>query len=813
MRSFFSFLLFLSPLSLAAQPAITGRVVGGKKSAPLAYATVTCLDRKSKPLKATVTGTDGRFVLRPDREDDYRIVATMVGYGADTVRVRLGADPIDVGDLRLEEGVEIDAVAVTGKTLFEQQIDRYVYNVGSDPEAKKIRMSEMMAKVPMLHRKPDGKISYRGSDKPVQILIDGQVNELINSSKEYVMNFIRADVMERIEVIPPGSPEYDNDRPIINIKTARAIPNGYALDLQVEGNTENSWAPSADFVTKIRGKTVISLGYELQYADGPDLHGFSQRETFGDDARVTDVQQNATVNGSDNIRHALRFAGSTEVAGNPLRLSVNTSFGESNSRSRSDLTRIDGEGVPFGTQTTLSRSKNRTRPRVNFGTDYAHSIAGAGRMSYSYSYRDERAESETRSRTTCSGDTPEAGSRSLGETGSMEHAARVGFRNHTPGKGSVFGKHVVFANVQYVHRNYENITQYDRWDALSGDYIPQYDYAPGLEYVQRVGSVHVGYSYMTRRVAWQIRLNTDYEHSRGIFRQAEPTTIRYERLNPAPMASVKYYSKTRFSILGGYNMKIVRPDFPMLNPYVDISDPMNLRTGNPELDPERSHNFRLSLGWSSKSRWHIGLDMLYTTIGNAVERITTVDPATGVSTTTYDNVGRRNGLNARFECYTPRLFGRVSLTNLVTYDYLRFTTGGSDRIRRSTHGFSYFGSITITPWKSAELWGTYILRSDVGSPQNARVRYTHSFRFSLMQTLVKNRAYLSVAIRDPFDSHRYVGRSLEGANFRSFTRTERRGRIVEFSLRVNFGRFRDRVAEQEALIDDHSRVSLPDSQK
>lgn len=813
MKDLFLLLLLLLPGAGMAQPAITGRVVGGKKSAPLAYATVTCLDRKSKPLKATVTGTDGRFVLRPDREDDYRIVATMVGYGADTVRVRLGAEPIDVGDLRLEEGVEIDAVAVTGRTLFEQQIDRYVYNVGSDPEAKKIRMSEMMAKVPMLHRKPNGKISYRGSDKPVQILIDGQVNELINSSKEYVMNFIRADVMERIEVIPPGSPEYDNDRPIINIKTARAIPNGYAMDLQVEGNTENSWAPSADFVTKIRGKTVISLGYELQYADGPDLHGFSQRETFDDDARVTDVQQNATVTGSDNIRHALRFAGSTEVAGNPLRLSVNTSFGESNSRSRSDLTRIDGEGVPFGTQTTLSRSKNRTRPRINVGANYAHSIAGKRRMNYSYSYRDDLTESETHSETTYSGDASDAGRRALDETGSTEHAVQAMFRSRTPLQGSMFCKHVFSADALYARRNYENIAEYARWDAPSGDYVSQYDYAPGLEYVQQVGSVNLRYWYMTRTVAWSASLDMDYENSRGVFRQAEPTTIRYERFNPVPYVTVKYRSKTRFSILGSYLMKIVRPDISMLNPYVDISDPMNLRTGNPELDPERSHNFRLSLGWSSKSRWHIGLDMLYTAIGNAVERITTVDPATGVSTTTYDNVGRRNGLNARFECYTPRLFGRVSLTNLVTYDYLRFTTGGSDRIRRSTHGFSYFGSITITPWKSAELWGTYILRSDVGSPQNARVRYTHSFRFSLMQTLVKNRAYLSVAIRDPFDSHRYVGRSLEGANFRSFTRTERRGRIVEFSLRVNFGRFRDRVAEQEALIDDHSRVSLPDSQK
>lgn len=181
-------------------------------------------------------------------------VATMVGYNTDTVCIAFINESIAVRDLRLREGLNIEAVAVTAPPpLFEQRDDRYVYNVANDPDAKRLKMSDMMEKMPVLGRNEKGKLEFEG--KPItEILIDGERHELIGNATQYVMNFIRGDVMSQIEVIPPGSPKYNNDKPILNIKTARAIPNGFALEAVANGDTENVWSPSVNLVSKIRDK-------------------------------------------------------------------------------------------------------------------------------------------------------------------------------------------------------------------------------------------------------------------------------------------------------------------------------------------------------------------------------------------------------------------------------------------------------------------------------------------------------------------------------------------------------------------------------
>ncbi|HEY8397978.1 MAG TPA: outer membrane beta-barrel family protein, partial [Flavihumibacter sp.] len=43
-----------------------------------------------------------------------------------------------------------------------------------------------------------------------------------------------------------------------------------------------------------------------------------------------------------------------------------------------------------------------------------------------------------------------------------------------------------------------------------------------------------------------------------------------------------------------FSRRINRPGFREINPYVDISDPLNLRKGNPELEPEFTNSFEIN---------------------------------------------------------------------------------------------------------------------------------------------------------------------------------------------------------------------------
>lgn len=802
-------LLSLSlPLFTVAQPAIKGRVVDAKGGKPLAYATVVCYDGV-KAVRAVTSGREGYFSLLAGDRPEYRVVATMVGYAADTIRVAMTPEGVDLGEVKLHEGVAIGVVEIEGqKPLFEQQIDRYVYNVANDPDAKRIKMSEMMEKVPLLEINPKGKLTYLGKDD-VQIIVDGERHELLNGSKQYVMNFLRADVMGQIEIIPPGSPEYNNDKPIVNIRTARRIPNGFALEVTGSGNTENSWGAGVDFVSKIADRVIVGLGYTMAYADKPDLHTILRRETFsGDD--VTDIQETRSKSGFDNNLHIFNLRASTKVLGNNLRVGVRTSLGESNTRGLSGMVRTDGDGSPKEDQQTNTRLANKTRPRLNGDVAYSHKLGGGYWAYYDYAYSDSRSEADNRSKTLFSGDRDMQERLAASMTGIREHGARMSVRYNVPG-GKV-KPHRFFGNLSYTDRKYSNVVERTRWDALAMDYVPDYSFNNGMEYTQRVAGLNTGYWLFLKGVSAQAGVAATYENSRGVFSDRGGASFNYEKLNLLPRVSMNYRFNRKWSVSMGYDMRITRPDFTMLNPYVDDADSMNLRTGNPRLEPERSHNVRLGTSRIFVAgRRGIWFDLLYSHIDRAVEQVVTVDAVSGISTSTYDNVGKRNNLTAKLTLWGIVAGKWCNLSGVAAYDYVSYDSSyAGSRSNGSQHAVSTEVMLNIRLWKGARIGGSYTLRSDIGSPQNGRVTYSHWFNFDFSQTLVKNRLFLGLTLDNPFDSHRYMARSLVGENFRSLTRSERRGRIFGFSLRANFGRFRDRVAEGGALDDDRSRATIPE---
>ncbi len=801
--------MFVFPLFVFAQPMIRGRVVDAANGEPLFYATVACYEGKSA-LRAVTTDRSGHFGVRGGEKQECRIVTSCVGYLTDTLHVRLTDEPeFEVGDVKLRAGVEINAVEIQGqKPLFEQHDDRYVYNVSADPEAKRLKMLEMMLKVPLLEIRENGKITYLGKDD-VQIRVDGEQHELISVGKQYVMNFLRADLMNQIEIIPPGSPEYNNDKPILNIRTARRIPNGFALQLIGSGDTNNSWSGGVDFVSKIRDRVIFGMGYKLTYADAPDLHSTLRREITNGD-QLSETQQTHATNGSDQLRHNFNLRASTKVLGNPFRLGLSTSLGENHRVVHNNLIRSDAAGTEFLQQNTRTNGTTRTRPRLNADAAYLHKLGSGYWAEYGYTLTDSRSENDSRSKTLFSDNRPFQERISESTTGTREHRAAIAVRNRF--EGGKIKPHRFLGTLSYVDRKYTNVAERMRWDALAMDYQPDNSYNAGLNYVQRVAALSAVYSYFSRGLQFSFGANANYEQSRGAFEGGSTASVLYEKVNLLPRTSINYRFNKKWNMSMGYDMSVLRPDFTMLNSYVDETDSMNLRMGNPRLNPERSHNVRLGLNRVFvQGRRAIFFDLLYSHIGRAIEQITAVDAHSGISTTTYDNVGVRNNFTAKLT-----LWGLVSTKwcnwgGEVAYNYVDYNSRNTQsRMVGSQHAVAAQTTLRLSLWRGAWLGGSYQLSSDVGSPQNGGVRYTHSCSFRLDQTLVRNRFYLSAWIDNPFESHRYIASSLWGENYRSYSRQERRGRIFGISLIANFGRFRDRINEGSAAADDRSRALLPD---
>ncbi len=108
---------------------------------------------------------------------------------------------------------------------------------------------------------------------------------------------------------------------------------------------------------------------------------------------------------------------------------------------------------------------------------------------------------------------------------------------------------------------------------------------------------------------------------------------------PAPYARFRYkFSKTR-SLQLNYRARASQPSVTQLQPVPDVSNPMNISVGNPDLEASFSHNvdFRFNdFDQESQRSWMLNARFNYSQ--NNVSRVSISDQNTGKSASTYTNL-------------------------------------------------------------------------------------------------------------------------------------------------------------------------------
>lgn len=110
-------------------------------------------------------------------------------------------------------------------------------------------------------------------------------------------------------------------------------------------------------------------------------------------------------------------------------------------------------------------------------------------------------------------------------------------------------------------------------------------------------------------------------------------------MNFAPFVNYRHkFSKTR-SLNFRYNGRSSQPSLTQLQPVPDMSDPMNIIQGNPELKPTFSHSMNLRFqDFNAKSQRSIMLMANASVVQNSIISKMVRDSQTGAQTTTYTNV-------------------------------------------------------------------------------------------------------------------------------------------------------------------------------
>ncbi|WMI69700.1 TonB-dependent receptor [Mangrovimonas sp. YM274] len=152
----------------------------------------------------------------------------------------------------------------------------------------------------------------------------------------------------------------------------------------------------------------------------------------------------------------------------------------------------------------------------------------------------------------------------------------------------------LFLNFEYSTRNdtRENVRSTFDFDDAAQDYINfNEDLSTNFNYSNKRNTPSLGLSYQKEK--WSLRMEAGYVfrtlESRDELRPEMSLKQNFEALELNGRFHYRFSPKS--SIYSGYYLSNQPPQITQMSPFQDVSDPLNIVTGNPSLEPANRHSF------------------------------------------------------------------------------------------------------------------------------------------------------------------------------------------------------------------------------
>ncbi len=202
--------------------------------------------------------------------------------------------------------------------------------------------------------------------------------------------------------------------------------------------------------------------------------------------------------------------------------------------------------------------------------------------------------------------------------------------------------------------------------------------------------------------------------------------------NVAPYLRFRYKFGKQSSLMAHYRARTSQPSLTQLQPVADVSDPMNITVGNPNLKPTFTQNLGIHFNnYNAETQQSIFAVANASFAVNSIVQRTITDSETGVRTTTYANSNGNWNAFAMFMLNQPirnskwrvmaRFNGRYSsYAGYIDGDFNR----SGDLQLAPTAGVTFSSDIfqmTVNP--------TYSFQMSTNSLPQQQNRYTHAYGF------------------------------------------------------------------------------------
>ncbi len=779
-------LLFLYPGPLRAQVptqgTVTGLVTDPSTRAPVENASVVLRNRAdSTRVAGTTTLGDGRFTFTHVPLGAYLVECSLIGHASfrsPVFRLSEASPRITLRAISLKpSALLLDEVVVSSeRSLFNNAIDRKVYNVDHDLMAKSSTASDLLQNIPSVQVDIDGNVSLRGSPD-VMILVNGKKSPLMGRSRADVLQQLPAAGIEKIEVITNPS--------------ARFTPEGTSGIINLVMKQNSGTGMSGDVTGHVgaagRHNENLTFGYHPGKFDLFGNYGYrdDRRKRLGTDDRLL------------------------------TGLGAASSYREDNQVSMRPHVHMGTVGLSYHATPKdafdLSADYFRRRPsRDGISTIVSKGTAGAILTDHDRLQTGYELESETGVTAAFQHDFPKPEHQlrveANGSDAPQTEAAHFVEHWRAPVQPDPAGDILLRQTERQGHLTVDYSDPVDDESKLEAGYaleLHRQDIrsdADSLDVVQQAFVPDPAKTYRFRlNQAIQAVYGT-YERTLGKFSvlgglRAEYATVTSDLVSGGtgftntyaslyPTLHLNYQASQRGEVQLSYSRRIRRPESDDLNPFPEFTDPYNMDAGNPRLRPESIHS--LELGYRMQGEHFSFVPSIY--YRYKTDGFTRVTEALTDSTFLRTMANLASDRSAGFEPVVTLSLGRVLQANLnanVFYEQIDASNLGFAG-RKSVVSWSGTGNVNVTAWPATAFEANANYRSARLTPQG-EARPSFVLNVGARQDLYRGRISLTLAVSDLLKTQRQET-ELDVAGIRQRVTTRRDSQIVYAGLTYHYGR-------------------------
>ena len=626
---------------------ISGKVFDKSTQQPLEYATITLISKQSgKVVNGTVADIKGVFRISNIPFDTYQIKIEFIGYekiSLDEIILNSEKRTVTLGTIFLSPSMQnLQNVIITGdKPIVESKIDKIVYNVSNDITSQGGAAIDVLKKVPQVTVDIDGNVELQGNAN-IRFLINGKPSSVFGNSLSDALASIPASQIKSVEAITNPGAKYDSQGTggIINIILFDNKMQG------VNGNINLSAGTRLENGSLNLNMRHNYFGVNVYFSGNAQLKSqlpYSQNRFATDTSAktITHMVQNSL---TDFVRNGFRSGVGFDwnISKNDIitgSLGYNQFSNRNQGFTNQEQLVMDFESNSLSDVSTVRNSDSRTRINsVDWNLDYKKKFKKEGQEldilynasngnPYSYYIQSQSYTGQS---------VPYAGSASSNPGTDNETEFSVDYAQ------PVNSKILVETGAKATYQKLTSISDVSVFNPSLDEYIGDALQSYHLNYKMKIYAAYFSSSF--KMFDWMnIKAGARYEYTDVKINFPNTSIPSYGTFVPTVVLS--HDLDKNKSIKLAYGKRIERPEYRELNPFINLSDPYNITTGNPLLQPEIGNNFELGYNSTFKKGGNIYISLIERINTHDKKQITIYYPAYLIGDSIYTNVSVTNNQN------------------------------------------------------------------------------------------------------------------------------------------------------------------------